>query len=103
MKYINHYRYLFVCFSLPYSLFFALSFPGIREYVFDNFMVSAIYNGVIIAIYITGSLCALFTILKNISAKDILIAQDASRKIAFFLTSIRFCLPGSPNSVISIY
>ncbi|VEB51389.1 membrane protein [Salmonella enterica subsp. enterica] len=43
-------------------------------------MVSAIYNGVIIAIYITGSLCALFTILKNISAKDILIAQDASRK-----------------------
>lgn len=80
VKYINHYRYLFVCFFLAILPFFALSFPGIREYVFDNFMVSAIYNGVIIAIYITGSLCALFTILKNISAKDILIAQDASRK-----------------------
>lgn len=94
---------LFVCLFFLAILPFCFIFPGIREYVFDNFMVSAIYNGVIIAIYITGSLCALFTILKNISAKDILIAQDASRKIAFFLTSIRFCLPGSPNSVISIY
>lgn len=102
MKYINHYRYLFVCFFLAILPFFALSFPGIREYVFDNFMVSAIYNGVIIAIYVTGSLCALFTIFKNISAKDILIAQDASRKIVFFLTSIRFCFPENPNSVISI-
>ncbi|EHC77824.1 TPA: hypothetical protein ACIO4V_004597, partial [Salmonella enterica subsp. enterica serovar Chester] len=53
MKYINHYRYLFVCFFLAILPFSALSFPGIREYVFDNFMVSAIYNGVIIAIYIT--------------------------------------------------
>ncbi|EGW1180030.1 MotA/TolQ/ExbB proton channel family protein, partial [Salmonella enterica] len=70
----------FICFFLAILPFFALSFPGIREYVFDNFMVSAIYNGVIIAIYITGSLCALFTILKNISAKDILTTQDASRK-----------------------
>ncbi|MCC1504892.1 hypothetical protein KRP31_20010, partial [Salmonella enterica subsp. enterica serovar Indiana] len=36
MKYINHYRYLFVCFFLAILPFFALSFPGIREYVFDN-------------------------------------------------------------------
>ncbi|HGC0403837.1 TPA: hypothetical protein ACIWSK_004658, partial [Salmonella enterica subsp. enterica serovar Enteritidis] len=35
MKYINHYRYLFVCFFLAILPFFALSFPGIREYVFD--------------------------------------------------------------------
>ncbi|MFV7406327.1 hypothetical protein [Salmonella enterica] len=97
MKYINHYRYLFVCFFLAILPFFALSFPGIREYVFDNFMVSAIYNGVIIAIYITGSLCALFTILKNISAKDILIAQDASRKNSILSNLNQVLFAGEPK------
>ncbi|EAP9175674.1 hypothetical protein ERX71_22590 [Salmonella enterica] len=97
MKYINHYRYLFVCFFLAILPFFALSFPGIREYVFDNFMVSAIYNGVIIAIYITGSLCALFTILKNISAKDILIAQDASRKNIILSNLNQVLFAGEPK------
>ncbi|MGK4855796.1 hypothetical protein ACSMCS_23185, partial [Salmonella enterica] len=57
-----------------------LSFPGIIEYVIDTINVSAIYNGVINAIYITGSLCELFTILKYISAIDILISQVASSK-----------------------
>ncbi|EAN4947711.1 hypothetical protein EH071_20785 [Salmonella enterica] len=80
MKVINDYRYFFICLFLAILPFFALSFSGIRAYVFDNFMVSAIYNGVIIAIYITGSLCAVFTILKNIAAKKILMTQDASRK-----------------------
>ncbi|ECG8591805.1 MotA/TolQ/ExbB proton channel family protein [Salmonella enterica subsp. salamae] len=79
MKYLNYYRYFFICFFLAILPFTALSFADIREYIFDNFMVSAIYNGVIIVIYITGSLCALFTILKNISAKDILTTQDANR------------------------
>lgn len=80
MKYLNYYRYFFICFFLAILPFSALSFADIRNYIFDNFMVSAIYNGIIIVIYITGSLCALFTILKNISAKDILTTQDANRK-----------------------
>ncbi|MGS8589302.1 hypothetical protein ACQWCN_24445, partial [Salmonella enterica subsp. enterica serovar Infantis] len=44
MKYRNHYRYLFVFFFIAILPFFSLSFTGIREYVFDKFMVSAIYN-----------------------------------------------------------
>ncbi|EBS0570827.1 hypothetical protein DTU36_23485, partial [Salmonella enterica subsp. enterica serovar Enteritidis] len=60
-------------------------------------MVSAIYNGVIIAIYITGSLCALFTILKNISAKDILIAQDASRKNSILSNLNQVLFAGEPK------
>ncbi|EHH1814078.1 MotA/TolQ/ExbB proton channel family protein, partial [Salmonella enterica] len=59
--------------------------------------VSAIYNGVIIAIYITGSLCALFTILKNISAKDILIAQDASRKNSILSNLNQVLFAGEPK------
>lgn len=63
---------LFVClfFSLPYSLF-RFIFSRYKRVCFDNFMVSAIYNGVIIAIYITGSLCALFTILKIFQQRHI--------------------------------
>ncbi len=55
VKYINHYHYLFCLFFLA-ILPFSLYLFGIRKYVL-TFMVSAIYNRFIIAIYITGSLC----------------------------------------------
>ncbi len=67
---------------------------------------SAIYNGVIIAIYITGSLCALFTILKKYFGKKehINSSRTPVEKIAFFLTSIRFLFAGAQTVWgISIY
>ncbi|SUG35468.1 Putative integral membrane protein [Salmonella enterica subsp. arizonae] len=47
---------------------------------FDNFMVSAIYNSVIIAIYIMGSVCTLFTVFKNCDAREILNTNNANKK-----------------------
>ncbi|ECI5215098.1 hypothetical protein DUQ17_24570 [Salmonella enterica subsp. diarizonae] len=80
MKSINKYRYFFTCFLIAIIPFIALSFDGIRGYVFDNFMVSAIYNSVIIAIYIMGSVCTLFTVFKNCDAREILTTNNANKK-----------------------
>ncbi len=82
VKYINHYRYLlFVCFSLlAYSLFRFIFF-GIRyELLITSWFLQFTMSHC--TFYITGSLCALFTILKNISAKDIIARRTPVEKIA---------------------
>ncbi len=79
MSRISKYRYFFVCFFVAMLPFIALLFPSIRHYITNNFMVSATYNSVIIIIYLSGSTCALFTIVTTKSASDILNYGSSSK------------------------
>ncbi|ASV33961.1 hypothetical protein GWK90_04815 [Candidatus Hamiltonella defensa] len=72
MKKLFFYRSLILCLILAVLPIFCLLIPGIKNYVIDNFMVSAAYNSVIIFIYVLGSISALFSIWQSLYSKNII-------------------------------
>ncbi|AWK15540.1 MotA/TolQ/ExbB proton channel family protein (plasmid) [Candidatus Fukatsuia symbiotica] len=72
MKNLFVYRPVLISFTIAWFPVFCLFVPAIREYVIGNFMVSAIYNSIIIFIYVLGSGCALFSIWQSLQSKNII-------------------------------
>lgn len=71
--------------------------------LFDNFMVSSIYNIVIIAIYIMGAACTLFTVFRNCDAREILTTNNVNKKSLHFSDLTRSFFLMILWSVIPIY
>lgn len=85
MKKIINYRYFIANLAIALLPIAALLSPAIRGYFNDYYSVSAIYNTIIIALYIAGSFCALSSSWATAKSESIIEHKNAEKKNSLLL------------------
>ncbi|WP_145519530.1 MotA/TolQ/ExbB proton channel family protein [Yersinia mollaretii] len=85
MKRISCYRAFIINLAIALIPIAGLLSPAIRNYVFDYYSVSAVYNSIIITLYILGSCCALSSSWCAASNDSILTFENAEKKSQLLL------------------
>ncbi|WP_176487371.1 hypothetical protein [Candidatus Regiella insecticola] len=101
MKNLFAYRSVLISFIIACSPVFFLFVPAIRDYVIGNFMVSAIFNAIIIFIYVFGSGSALFSIWQASQSKNIIHNKNGDSENSLLLSMKKIIFkkdaPHQPN------
>ena len=85
MKNIINYRYFIANLAIVLIPVAVLFSPAVRSYVLDYYSVSAVYNTIIIALYIAGSLCALSSSWGAAKTESILKHKNAEKDSSLLL------------------
>ncbi|HEN3281927.1 TPA: MotA/TolQ/ExbB proton channel family protein [Yersinia enterocolitica] len=85
MKKIINYRYFIANLAIALIPIAALLSPAIRGYINDYYSVSAIYNTIIIALYIAGSVCALSSSWAAAKNESIIKHRNADKESSLLL------------------
>lgn len=85
MKKIINYRYFIANLAIALIPIAALLSPAIRGYFHDYYSVSAIYNTIIIVLYIAGSLCALSSSWATAKSANIIKYKNAEKRSSLLL------------------
>lgn len=85
MKSISCYKSFIINLAIALIPIASLLSPAIRSYVLDYYSVSAVYNTIIITLYVLGSYCALSSSWRAASNESILTHENAEKESQLLL------------------